>query len=427
MKFLALLLCAAPLALAAVISEKVVTYDGYRVVRIATGGRVLFEKQLKSLDAVQLDPDTLAISPGDFPKFENMKLEYEILDKDLGASIVAEGGFSPGSASKRSVSSLDELKPGTFPSLAWFDEYHTFAEHQQWLVDIQDGFRENSELIEIGKSYEGRPINGIHLWGKGGKDSKPAVLWHSTAHAREWITTMVVEYLIFGLITGYNSKNDQVRSILDKYDFFIIPVVNPDGFVYSKTTNRLWRKNRQPHPTHSCIGIDINRNWGHKWEVITPASWSSSNPCDEVFRGVAPDMAPEVLAVTKHAKSLAANKGIKLYIDWHSFSQKILLAYGYTCDKQVPGYERSMSLAKGVAAAIEGAHQKKFTPGSSCRNLYQFSGGSTDWMQDVVSAEISWCIELRPTGWAGFLLPASQIRASGEEQWEGMMYLLSNM
>lgn len=30
------------------------------------------------------------------------------------------------------------------------------------------------------------------------------------------------------------------------------------------------------------------------------------------------------------AQVLAADKGIKLYIDWHSYAQVILLSYGYT-------------------------------------------------------------------------------------------------
>ncbi|KAK6507866.1 hypothetical protein TWF481_006288 [Arthrobotrys musiformis] len=435
MKFLALLSLVAPLASAAVIPDKVITYDGYRVVRISTHGRgQAIERQLKTLNAVQYNFDTkerieIAIAPEDLPKFEKMKLEYEVIDEDLGASIIAEGGFSPASAGRRIFSTLEELTPAAFPDLSWFNAYHTFAEHQQWLVDIQAGFTQNSELIEVGRSFEDKPINGIHLWGKGGKDSKPAVLWHGTVHAREWISAMVVEYLTYGLITGYNSNDSQVRSILDNYDFYILPVVNPDGFVYTQTTNRLWRKSRQKHPSNSCVGTDINRNWSFKWD--TPGG-SSTNPCDETFRGLGPGNTPENTALTKHAEALATNKGIKLYIDWHSFSQLILLPYGYDCNRQVENYDRQMSLARGVATAIAGASsaKTKFTPGATCPSLYKAVGGSTDWMQDVGKAEISWCIELRPSGGfggTGFVLPATQIKPSGEEMWQGMIHLLTTM
>ena len=56
---------------------------------------------------------------------------------------------------------------------------------------------------------------------------------------------MTVEYLAYQLIAGYG-KDSNVTSYVDNYDFYLIPVVNPDGFVYSQTQDRLWRKNRAP-------------------------------------------------------------------------------------------------------------------------------------------------------------------------------------
>ena len=34
--------------------------------------------------------------------------------------------------------------------------------------------------------------------------------------------------------------------LLGHFDFYILPVLNPDGYVYSWTTNRMWRKNMRP-------------------------------------------------------------------------------------------------------------------------------------------------------------------------------------
>ena len=47
-------------------------------------------------------------------------------------------------------------------------------------------------MVTSGTSLQGQPITGIHLFGSGGKGTKPAIVLHGTVHAREWITTMVL-------------------------------------------------------------------------------------------------------------------------------------------------------------------------------------------------------------------------------------------
>ncbi|KAF3902300.1 hypothetical protein ABW21_db0203993 [Orbilia brochopaga] len=433
MKLLALLPFLAPLVSAVAIdADKPITYDGYKVFRIDTHGQGVFiEKQLQSLKAVQYNYDTkkhieVAIAPEYLSKFERMKLDSTVLDEDLGASIRAEGGFHPHDGEMRIMDSWKNFKPGKFPDDTWFTAYHKFEDHLQWLVDVHAGFPDNSELFTVGTSAEGRPLNGIHLWGKGGKDSKQAVYWHGTVHAREWISTMVVEYITYNLVNGYKKNDPAVSGFLDNYDYYIIPVVNPDGFAYSQSKDRLWRKNRLKHSSNSCVGTDMNRNWPWKWDVT---GGSSTSPCSETFRGEKAGNTPEITALVNFSKALAAKNNIKLYIDWHSFSQLILLPYGYNCDLHVPNYDQQIKLANGVASAIKSVKGTTFTPGETCPDLYKAVGGSTDFMQDVAKAEISWCIELHPNGGGanGFIYPIGQVKAAAEELWTGMKWLLKEM
>jgi murein tripeptide amidase MpaA len=93
---------------------------------------------------------------------------------------------------------------------------------------LQGGYTANSEIITAGSSVQGRALTGIHIWGSGGKGSKPAVLFHGTVHAREWISTMTVEYMAWQLLTKY-STDSTVKALVDKFDFYIMPIVNPDG------------------------------------------------------------------------------------------------------------------------------------------------------------------------------------------------------
>ena len=43
-------------------------------------------------------------------------------------------------------------------------------------------------------------------------------------HAREWISPATVTFVMNSLVT-----NPQYRPLLDMFDFFILPVTNPDG------------------------------------------------------------------------------------------------------------------------------------------------------------------------------------------------------
>lgn len=79
---------------------------------------------------------------------------------------------------------------------------------------------------------------------------------------------MTVEYLAYNMIENYG-RDSFWTDVLNSYDFYILPVVNPDGFVYTQEVDRLWRKNRAPPPpdadNQTCFGVDINRNWPFQW------------------------------------------------------------------------------------------------------------------------------------------------------------------
>ncbi|KAL9627539.1 MAG: hypothetical protein Q9204_006494, partial [Flavoplaca sp. TL-2023a] len=228
----------------------------------------------------------------------------------------------------------------------------------------------------------------------------------------------VTEYFAYSFLSGLAS-NTSVRNLLNKYDYYIFPVVNPDGFVYSQTNDRLWRKNRQSTSGSSCLGHDINRNWNYQW--ATPGG-ASTDPC------LSPADAPETIVHANFVNRLAASaQKLKLYIDYHSYSQLFMTPYGYSCSTLAANNAEYQSLAQGVAAAIKSVYGTVFRTGPICPTIYQVSGSSVDYLADVTKAQYSFTSELRDTGRYGFVLPASQIRPSGEEAWAGLRYLLGNL
>lgn len=261
MKFTASAIALAAVAAASPGPEAAVSYDGHHVYRIQAATprdiehiehRFARYPSVHSADALEL-----VIPPRDIAAFEEeLGRDATLLSVDLGAQIRAESSPEHNTYRRRKRGS------GTLPDLTWFDSYHPYDDHLGWWDDVQAAFPDNSEKITLGQSYEGRDMYGFHFWGDEGESSeKPIIYWHGTVHAREWISTMVVEYLTYQLVDGYKSGEGNATSFLNHYDFWIVPFHNPDGFVYTQTNNRLWRKNRQPRSNATCTGTDLNRNW----------------------------------------------------------------------------------------------------------------------------------------------------------------------
>ncbi|KAM0560023.1 hypothetical protein ACHAPJ_003981 [Fusarium lateritium] len=404
------------------------SYNGWKAYKVDTShSSKAVTSLLKDFNHVSLscrhsqDALEVAISPEDLDAFEALDLNTTLLNDDLGVDIAKEGTFEAYHPTTKTQGLV-----AAPPDKSYFKSYHNLEQHFQFLSDLHASFPSNSETFSAGKSVQHRELRGIHLWGNGDKGKNPAIIWHGNVHAREWITAMTVEYMTYKIIQGYKNNDVLIRDTLDSYDFYIMPIVNPDGFVYTTKTDRLWRKNRQKHSHQPCVGTDINRNWPYKWDVPGGAS---EYPCDETYRGVEAGDTPENQALVNHTMTISKNTGIRSYVDWHSYSQLILLPYGYSCSAKANNLETQMDLAGGVADAIRKVHGLEFEYGPTCETIYQTSGESSDWVFDVAKAELSWGIELRPrrlTG-DGFVVPAGQIVQSGEEIWAGMRYLFSRL
>lgn len=105
--------------------------------------------------------------------------------------------------------------------------YHTLQEIEAWLDGILARYPDVTEGFEVGKSYEGRTIRGLKISYKSGN---PGVFIESNIHANEWITSATCTWFINELLS---SADEQVRNMAENHDWYIVPVLNVDGFVYS--------------------------------------------------------------------------------------------------------------------------------------------------------------------------------------------------
>jgi murein tripeptide amidase MpaA len=59
-------------------------------------------------------------------------------------------------------------------------------------------------------------------------------------HLQEWIAPATAMLLIAKLMNGYNSADVNVRYLVESIDWYITPVLNPDGFVPLNTSPLLF-------------------------------------------------------------------------------------------------------------------------------------------------------------------------------------------
>ncbi len=248
-------------------------------------------------------------------------------------------------------------------------EYRALAAAQPSLV----------KLVTIGTTVQGTDLIALKVTRNANSTRdgrRPAVLYSSAQHAREWITPEMNRRLLNHYVDNYRTDHT-IRRLLDTTELWFIPVANPDGYNYSFTEgNRLWRKNLRDNNGDGVItggdGVDLNRNFPTRWGYDNEGS--SSNYGNETYRGTAPASEPE----TQAFDALLGRIDFSFLINYHSAAELLLYGSGSQVATRTPDdllYEAMVG--DNTDPAIEG-----YDPDLSAE-LYTTNGETTDHAQAV--------------------------------------------
>lgn len=304
----------------------------------------------------------------------------------------------------------------------FFKDYRDLDTIYDWLDLLATTYPSYISLEVIGQSAEGRDLKAVHVHSRNSVAEKKTVVVTGGSHAREWISVSSALYAVFQLVT--NSNKEQESGFLDQLDFLFVPIMNPDGYVYSWEHDRLWRKNRQDTGFALCKGIDLDHSFNFHWQA------STGTPCSESYAGSHPEEALEVRHFSNYINK-TKSEGHKYYgyLDWHSYSQSILYPYAYSCDAEPRDEENLLELAYGLAKAIRWTSGKHFDVLPACQDRDGFyasdiegSGGSAlDYMYHM-HAVWAFQVKLRDTGNYGFLMPKKFIVPVAKEMYNLFKY-----
>ncbi|XP_049867077.1 zinc carboxypeptidase-like [Pectinophora gossypiella] len=296
-------------------------------------------------------------------------------------------------------------------NFSW-NAYYDVDDIHGWLTDTSQKYPEWTKLVVGGKSYEGRKLLGLQIKTPSQK-LKPVIFIESGIHAREWIAPATTTYFINQLLT---SSDPSIVAMREQFDWHIFPTVNPDGYHYTFTTDRMWRKTRSKS-SNGCYGADPNRNWDYHWMQ----SGTSNNPCDpQVYGGSRAFSEVETKTLSEY---IAGLKNLTAYIDFHSYGPFMLIPFSDS-KEHIDNYDDLVKIGKtsldyGDKVKVGPRYRE---PATAAEFLYACSGASMDWVRFALGTRLTFVYELRGEQ---FKWPEKKIALQGDEVTQMILGLLT--
>ncbi len=312
--------------------------------------------------------------------------------------------------------------PAVAAAPTFFGGYTSISQIEANLATTAAAYPALTQLIDIGDSW--RKVNvqpGPHdMWAMcitniqagdcalAPNSTKPRLLVMASIHAREITTSEVAMHLIGDLTSKYGT-DAEITSILDSTEVWVLPDVNPDGrdiVELGGNSPYLQRKNADAVSGGACsnpptasnqAGIDLNRNNNFKYG----GTGTSTNPCDQTYRGVGAASEPETQALAQlfgqlfpdargpndtDAAPLTTRGAL---VTLHSYSNFVLLPWGWTLTK-APNDAGLRSMAFRMS------YYNAYKTGTGPEILYGTTGTTDDYSYGTLGVA-SFTFEIGPT------------------------------
>lgn len=286
---------------------------------------------------------------------------------------------------------------------ALYRDYDDSTRGVRAFIDSVARMNSRVSVDTIGVSYEKRPMLAVKIGPRGDSPSRPNVIFVATYHAREWAATEMALRLITYLATTSNARVD---SLLQTRDVWVIPVANPDGYEFTFTGDRLWRKTRSPQ-AGGAIGVDMNRNHRASWGLDDHGS--SPDPQSDIFRGPSPASEIE----TRNIEAFHAAHPPVVAMTYHTYAGLLLFPPGDRygdVPADLPVYQTlaGTNARSAVVDHLPGSARTVYSPAEAWM-LYTTNGDYTDFTTQNFGT-VSFTAELSSGygagGYYGFEFPA---------------------
>jgi len=346
----------------------------------------------------------------DYLKLQNILWEVIIVDV---AKHIEEEVAAHNSRQKRDEQSFDlpyetPRHPCTVESCPEppVDRWLSYDEITSFVMSINETHHERAITTSLGKTAEGRDVWMVQVH-KGTCDDSRGLYLVAGSSAREWLGVAVSMNVIWRLI--YDCF------VGPGHSFYIIPLLNPDGYEYSRTSgNSMWMKNRASTTDSNCPGVSLDRNFDHQWGN----AGSSNEPCSDVYAGGSAMSELESQALDRGlSQCLQSNMMMSLSSSKSPGGESILLPYSWTADAVPENYTDIQNYAEIFRNASYQVYGTNYTAIPAHTAPSPHSGTFTDWAMEVHEVPMSFVVRLRGDG--TYSHDPTIIYDTAKEFWEG--------
>jgi len=347
----------------------VFSVEKYKEIRIYDDAKEVVYKLKNAgldIDHIYIEPDLwieFVIAENKITLLDETQLHYEIMHEDI---------------EQYYESRLDnhfESRDFEFGSMGG---YYTFNEIEDQLDNLYANFPELiTQKVSIGETLEGRNIWMVKISDNPNIDeNEPEMLYTGLHHAREPMSYMNLFYFMDWLTDNYGT-DPEATALVNNRELYFIPAVNPDGLVYNQQIapngGGMQRKNMRETCFSSVDGVDLNRNYSYMWGLDDTGS--SSDGCNETYRGLLPFSEPETQAV----RDFVDSHNFQIALNYHSYSNLLIYPFGYTYDNPVPQDDLDIFIEYGEQMV----QFNGYALGAGPDLLYPVNGEACDWMYGV--------------------------------------------
>ncbi len=302
-------------------------------------------------------------------------------------------------------------------------QYHSYDEVVTIMRNYASTYSSICKLDSIGRSYQNRWIYALKISDNPSYEDpdEPGILYDALHHSREWATIEVVLFYADTLCRGYNNDT-AITNLINNNEIWLIPIVNPDGYVYDYPVKRSWRKTRKPFG--GSTGTDANRNYGGycmsdpfgDWGSVPEDASITHDPGYETFCGAYSGWSEEVAAMMNFHRTHEINANIT----YHSYAEEILWPWGHSGTILPPDNTAIVAMANQIASRMQRVNGGNYVAGGS---LYPTTGSTDDWVYGHHHFIQGYpCFSYTVEVGTAFYQNAVNLDQIARENWKGALY-----